>query len=383
MRGSSVIGQRPRARTAPAWLPFAAAAVATIASLGAACTALAQTSSLSLTWQAPAECPDEAFVRNEIDRLLAEGPPPAAQIEAHAVVSRIGERRWRVHIETIRDGVAGERSIEAASCRPLAEATALIVVLAIDPSRVRPPDEGSAASSSLPGPSPGPPARARGAPFSPSPPEPPARPSPSAHATIAPAHAPTPSGATPLARRRTMPVHWDVFAAVGGDIGTLPGPAIGAALTAGVLVGPVRLEAYGAHWFGRATGQAQIAEGQTTASYGGTISLSNAGTAGCFGLGFGRFEVAPCLGIEFGQLHGVGSSSIETPGPNDGLWVAVVGALHGMLRVAGPLWVGLRIQGVVPLIRDRFVANINEQTLLVFRPFPVEGRGFLGPELRF
>lgn len=367
-----VVGVPRRRRTSLASALLTAAAGAMTAG-GASPAAWAQASSLSLTWQAPEECPDETFVRAEIDRLLAEGPPPTAQIEAHAVVSRTSEGRWRVHIATVRDGVAGERSIEAASCRPLAEATALIVVLAIDPARanaapVRPPGESAAAPDGSPGPNPSPVA---------TPPSPPR----SAETTV-PLPAAVSRTSAPLLGRSGPAVHAGVFAAVGGDIGTLPAPAVGAALTAFAIVGPLRLEAYGAYWFGRSThGQTLI--GQTLASYGGTISLATAGATGCMVLGRGRFDVAPCAGVELGDLHGVGAPSIDTPGTSDGWWVAVVGALHGTMRLFGPLRLGLRVEGAVPLVRDRFVADVNGQSPAVFRTPVVVGRAFLGPELRF
>ena len=367
------------------WLLPAAAVLSAIV-VGNERESRAQTSSLSLTWQAPPECPDEAVVRGEVDRLLAEGPRPTARIEAHAVVSRSEGGRWRVHIATIRDGVAGERSIEAASCRPLAEATALIVVLAIDPVRARGAQSPGGPGGTPPwGIAPGPATGAAPAPVSTVAPTSTA----STATTPGPVSArpavpdatlpkrPTETAASPQPAR--VPVHFGVFGAVGADVGTLPGPSVGAALAAALWLGPVRLEADGEHWFSRTR-----SGGNGLTLYGGTISLSDAGLAGCFAVARGRLEVAPCAGIELGDLHGVGAPTIESPTTSDGWWVSVVTALQAALRLAGPLWAGLRIEAIVPLLRDQFVAKINDQTTLIFQSrSPVAGRALLGPELRF
>jgi len=326
---------------------------------------------MSLAWSAPPECPDEAFVRGEVDRLLAEGPPPTARIEAQAVVSRTAEGRWRVHIAIVRDGVAGDRTIEAGSCRPLADATALIVVLAIDPTRagIRAVDAAAGLEGALSGPLGPPPSSGSSAAATPK--------SATAMAPGRPLVASSPSLAIPAARAGGPSIHADVFVAIGADIGSLPAPAIGAALNGAVLLGRLRLEAYGEHWFARSRTVLT-----PSAAYGGTIDLWAGGAAGCFVAAHARFELGPCLAVEVGELHGAGTQ-VDMPTQTNGWWVAVVGALHGTMRLSGPLWVGMRVEGIVPLIRDRFVVNINDQTSLVFRSAPVAGRAFLGPELRF
>src|SRR5262245_48356488 len=103
------------------------------AASGTTATALAQPPSFSLTWQAPAECPDQTYVRGEVEQLLAGGEPRPVHVDARARIERANERDWRVWLTTTRDGITGERTVESDSCRSLADATALIVALAIDP----------------------------------------------------------------------------------------------------------------------------------------------------------------------------------------------------------------------------------------------------------
>jgi hypothetical protein len=82
-------------------------------------------------WRAEGECPSEEQVRAEVARLLGGVIPD----EAPAVDARVerAANAWRLRL---RVGAESERRLEAASCALLAEATALIVALAIDPVRV-------------------------------------------------------------------------------------------------------------------------------------------------------------------------------------------------------------------------------------------------------
>lgn len=82
-------------------------------------------------WRAEGDCPSEEQVRGEVARLLGGAIPD----EAPAVDARVerAANAWRLRL---RVGAESERRLEAASCALLAEATALIVALAIDPVRV-------------------------------------------------------------------------------------------------------------------------------------------------------------------------------------------------------------------------------------------------------
>ncbi len=101
---------------------------------------------LSLRWSGPAECPPAEEVRqmalNGVDREA-----PALGLEAEAVVRSVevdGVRRYRVELRTRRGEEHGERSIEAATCRGAAEATALVLSLALT-SQHAPSGDGAAA----------------------------------------------------------------------------------------------------------------------------------------------------------------------------------------------------------------------------------------------
>jgi hypothetical protein len=365
------MSRRPHARAS---LP-AALAVA-MAVLGGVPVALGQSSS-SITWSAPSgECPDEAYVRTAVQQLLGADDPAAARVEAHARVERLGDSSWRVHLTTQRDGATGERVVDSSSCRSLADATALIVALAIDPQRVaanRPSlaaAAGSASSPSAPAPAPAP---------TPAPAPAPA-PTPAPTPTPAPAPAPAPTPAPPPAP--LPPSRFSLFAALGGDLGTLPRPAWGVTLGAALFLSPaVRLEAYGSYW--------PWQHAQSSASFapnsGGDVFLADGGARACWLPLHANLELAGCAGLEAGLLHGQGENIARTLSA-DSFWLAATGLARLTWRASPHFALFLDASLAIPFSRDQFVFYSGPQDKngsLVYQAGPVEGRASFGPELRF
>ena len=85
---------------------------------------------LQLTWRGPAGCPSGERVRAAA--LKSAGKAAIEPLEADARVEH-GER-WKVTIRTSRSGTAvEERTIEGASCAAVADATAVILAIAMIP----------------------------------------------------------------------------------------------------------------------------------------------------------------------------------------------------------------------------------------------------------
>jgi hypothetical protein len=102
------------------------------------------TPDLSLEWIAPAECPTSADVLSEMLRLFGGREPPRSgeRRAVRAVVSHDGP--WSVSIETSTESGLYRRTLNAQTCRGLADATALILALSVDPEAVKAaaPDSG-------------------------------------------------------------------------------------------------------------------------------------------------------------------------------------------------------------------------------------------------
>ena len=94
----------------------------------AAAPCAAQEAAVSLDWRAPPECPARDVVLTRVAQLhpVAGGTP--LRFEATATVSRRPGGRWRVRIET----PSGVRALETRACAQIAEATAVILALALD-----------------------------------------------------------------------------------------------------------------------------------------------------------------------------------------------------------------------------------------------------------
>ena len=338
------------------WMVSTAAALAATGGVGQAWGQPA-VAAVQLTWQAPAGCPDQATVRARVEQLLAGGAAPPAKLEAHALVRLEGDERWTVHLVTLRDGTSGERTLQSSSCRSLAEATALIVVLTVDPGRTIE----AATASPTPTPTPTRTAIATAGPA-------PAPPSP---ATAGPTPTRTPTAPTTV--RKPWREHWAWMGGVVGDIGTLPQPSLGPVLEGSLLVGPLRVEAYALDLVARHANLSQWP------AVGGSFRFAGGGVRACTTFASARFDVAPCAGVEMGDLHGEGFGS-EQPAHADGLWIAASAGARAALRIAGWFGMAAGLDAIVPLRRDEFVVDPLGS---VHRAAVVEGRLLLGPEVRF
>jgi hypothetical protein len=91
---------------------------------------------LHLTWTAPAECPTQARVAAHVADLLGGPTEAASHVRASARVWRDENARWHVEIHTQTGPATGERRVDGESCQAIADATALILAVAVDPEAV-------------------------------------------------------------------------------------------------------------------------------------------------------------------------------------------------------------------------------------------------------
>jgi hypothetical protein len=350
-------------------------------------TALAQPASFTLSWEAPAECPDEGRVRSAVERLLGEGQPPPAHVSARARVEHTASGHWNVRLTTVRDGATGERVVESDSCQSLADATALIVALTIDPERVaaHAPGVPSAPASSTVAPTAPPPSAAAPAAASVSP----SAALPTSASTAAPSVAPQREAPATRSATATGPTLFTLFAHVGGDVGTLPRAAL--AIDAGIALtlGSFRLEGYGTYL----PPQATYPTAASLPTLGTNILLLAGGLRGCFLPLRGSVEAGGCAGLELGDLYGQGfgpalpnPKQAFAPANGGGLWVAPTLSGRASWRIARSFALVLDVGLVVPLQRDLFEFDNLENPnapLPLHEAGPVEGRAAIGPEVRF
>jgi hypothetical protein len=293
---------------------------------------------VDIEWIAPEGCPAASAVNAQIDELLG-GPARERASEALSVRATVEHGSlWLVTIETKSATSSGHRSIEAATCPALANATALIVALMIDPEAVaahtKKVSEDTAPRASAP--------------------PPPAAPPP------------------PVARRTTFG-----FAGVGvaGNLGVLPAPDAGPM----VLLGLER-----AHWRTElrvAYGLRKVASDPLAEPEGayGKFGFFAATLAGCYTVSRSLLDLGPCAEVEAGLVRGEGVGADHTTS-EDEPWLAL--GAGAILAVKPTRWLRfpVRAEALVPLWRPEFVF-LNAGP--IFRSQPLGARLTLAVEVQF
>jgi hypothetical protein len=291
-------------------------------------------------WRAPEGCPPASAVEEEIAHLL--GGPAREHARDDLRVQATVERGslWLVTLETTSKTANGHRTIEAATCQALANATALIVALLIDPDAV------AARTGKAQGNEPRPP---------PSPAE------------------PTPVQGRPPGVRAT---HVLLGAAAAGNLGVLPSPDLGVSASVGIVHPRWRMEARAAY----DPRQVQSAALANPSGAYGRFSFIAGTVAGCMTFSRPTLEFGPCADAEFGAVHGEGIGATHTTS-HTSPWLGV--GAGGLLAIKATRWLYLPVHAdaVVPLWRPNYVFE-NPQ-VPIFRSASVGGRLTAGVELRF
>jgi hypothetical protein len=320
--------------------------------------------SVALDWQAPAACPDGAHVAATIARLVGRPVETTSQspTRARAVVRARGEgfvlELWARHGDA-----EDRRTIHAPHCAALADATALVLAVALRPLDVvaaLSPRAPLAADDSLAVEPPSVPpvvAAAAGVRTDPR--------SRADHPTSEPS--PTPARATAL--------QGALAATIGPGLGVLPGVAAELRAAAALRGRGWRVEATGMYWFPRVS--------PSTSTLAVEVGLGGGGLRGCAELRRRRLEVPLCAGAELGAMRGRGRGSGVLPRASSSLWAAVH-AGPGITWALGS-WVALRlsVDAIVALRQPAFDLRVAGERRELFRAPPVGGRAALGIELRW
>lgn len=329
---------------------------------------------VTITLEAPTECPDEASLRAELERLLGEARGRGPRLEARARVERLEPKGYAITVSMLREGRASERRLEGERCATLVEAAALLTAIAHDPSAVA--ERGATKLDAAPTGLPAPPRAA---------PSPPVLAAP----TASPPAAPRPWSPPPQAPlERASPLGLVVRAGGLLGLGDLPGLGAGAALGLGLSVGAYRAEL--GFELGLGSADALDARPDAGADFSRIVGIAR----GCRRLAPwrapssaplrpGRFELSGCLGAELGVLSGEGFG-IASPERGSAFWAAPRLDLRPSLGLVGPLSLSAEVGLAIPVDPRRYVIRGADGTaaLVVHEPGPVAGRAGLGLELR-
>jgi hypothetical protein len=290
---------------------------------------------LTISWQAPAGCPSRDDLRAEIARLLGGDirVPQGGDIKARAQVSH--GQTWSLAVETELAGRPGQRSIEAASCQDLADATALIIALMIDPNAV------------------------------------------AAHATPPkPVPATPPAETDPALQRKPRAMQYLLGIHTVGSYRTLPSFDVGLGGGVGLAGRRWRVELRGTYGLRRD----QKAMAATPAGAYGQFNLTAAALAACFNLGREGLAFGACADAELGVVSAQGVGVSESL-PAQTLWSALGAGAYAAIPLGPHFRIPLHVDVLAPLRRTEFV--FKNEPGRVFQTPAVGVRISLGVELHF
>lgn len=294
-----------------------------------------------LDWQAPASCPSAGEVRASVAELAGRSPDPQ-EVAVRAVASS-DAGGWQLQLSTRAGRVEQLQTLRADSCEGLADATALIVAVMLDP-------VGAASRISV------------------------AEPVAERGLTPAPEPAPAAEESPPEPEQiRTAPTRWSfgLGLGLGGERGAVPRGTGGARLTLFARRRRFEARVHGSYWIPRATREP-----------GARVQLGTAGVAACFVPAVGALQIPVCAGLEGGGLQAQGDRV-----PND-----QTATLPWLAATVGPSlrwWVRPRFglfaaaEAFLPLVTPQVTLRSAGGQRVVHQPAVAGFRGFLGISVRF
>jgi hypothetical protein len=267
---------------------------------------------------------------------------------------------FSLRLETVDDGLPGERNLDSANCNELVSATALIVALAVDPKTVADRTGTNAAPANTPAPAATAPQRAVAAP-----------------ATAGAAA--EPADTTP---HRALRVTGYVDAGIVADLGALPGFAIGPVVSGALGIERFRLRV-GASYF--APRFADSSDATSHGRRGADVSLLVGTLSGCYLL-VQRTELSACADFEGGALFASGTGFQE---PRDATiaWYAAGASVDVVIALTGRLTLRAGLGAMFPFGRShvQFQENTGNVTDIhvLHQPSWVSGRGTLALGIAF
>jgi hypothetical protein len=294
---------------------------------------LTEPGDMTLTWTAPDGCPTSEAVRSQIEKNVTTTKFNHADVDAN--VTEIGPHRWSVHLRTNVDDARGDRTIEADSCAALADATALVVALAINPLH----DDASTPIT-------------------------PVAPSPS---ITEPAESPT--NFTPPPIEPSSNVSGIIALTLMGAYGMLPNVGAAPGLTIGATSEHLRAEVSGNIWFTQNAAPAGAPDAP--------LQLLDLDARVCWRFLFHSLELAPCAGI--------GYANLSAPDQSGATWWTMA-RFDGIATwtIVQPFAIRALLGAAVPLERDFVDIYQNDDgSTKMLRPTVISAQAAIGVETHF
>jgi len=288
----------------------------------------ADTGRVELSWTAPERCPSAEAVRRRAERILGR-PLSVAEGEkltVWAAVTPPSEAQpWSVTVETDTGQRRASRTVQAASCNELANATALIVAILIDP------NVGVSEPAEAP---------------------------PSAQADVAlPTQAPSPAdvqaideqGRAADAVTGRSASRWSIGAMGGVLTGLVPGSTFGLGLQGAFSWKALRTSVGASFWL---PARATIGAGE---AQGADLQLSSAFAKLCFQIDTPTLVPALCPGAEISALRGKGFGPGVEPQARTAVFASLSAGGALLMRYSERVSLLLDVDALFPLGERQFV----------------------------
>lgn len=309
-----------------------------------------------LSWSGPADCDQREQLVFQLERALAAPLSEVADFHFQVHVERTApDARARLLVRTSAESGVSERVLVAPSCSKLVDTLTVAMALALEAAAAAEEPPSSATDPRLSAPATPAPEPARGS----------GEPAADEH------------GAPEATEGVPEPLAWRATLWLAGDAGSLPEPALGAALGLELGWPEVQLRALATLWLEQ---HAQLA-GQP--GLGGDLALATGALLGCttvFGARQDSLALGLCAGGELGRLSGSGTG-VLTPRSGYSLWAAARAEVEMAWHVPSTrLRLGAQLGMAVPFVRDDFVLD---GIGAVHRPESLVARAGLGVGVAF
>ncbi len=313
---------------------------------------------LSLRWNAPDECPDDAVlvrsVEQQLDQPLSEARQQSLAISANVVGEPSGG--FAAKLRFAGPNGTEERFLEHPDCAKLTEAVALLMALAIDPERVKARQQAAGPAATVAAPKTEPSSG-------------PGVPPPAAERASAPARDDAPPALPTRSTERAWRPRVGVFGFAGS--GSLPSVGPGLGVEVSLRARYLELGLVGRYWLSRVEPVPGVAEADVR------LALASLGLRGCGVAPSGAWQLRGCAGAELGDLWGTGEGAVEQPRTGHALLPSLSASLtlsyggQGLIPFAG-------VEGALALSRAPFGVAVNGRDLEVFRPSVGALQAFIG-----
>jgi hypothetical protein len=317
-----------------------------------------------VSWQAPAQCPQQPAFVAEVERLLGQ-TLDARRDQLLAISAEVGATAggaFRVELRVrTRSGTQG-RTLTHLDCTELTEAAALVTALAIDPQLVVPEPAAETTTKMAPA-EPGAEVAAKPAVLVPV---------PVAKSEVDTSPVSQRLADQPDSRAPEQPLH--PSAAVLGLVGTATLPEIGLGVGALAALGPgrFRVALSGAYWLPRfkAIG-ARAGAGVDLGAWGVSVKACGLPLSG-------DVTLTACFGPRLGDMYGTGNAELENPTTAHQRWSTLEAELSLAISAKSGLTTLLGVELGKTLEAPRFGIEQNGEEVEVFEANAWILNGFVG-----